>query len=96
MSSVVDKLKPSVLQGLPPQPSVVDIESWEDTDSLGDRALRVLVVLDPATPDSQRGWRELEPIRRVIEAVLEREHYEHYPYFRFLTRDELERERRLR
>lgn len=94
--SVIEKLKPSQLQGLPPIPKVEDIESWEDTDSLGDRALRVQVVLASETPDADRRWRNLEPIQNAIERLLEQEGYEHFPYVRFLTRSELEEERKQR
>jgi hypothetical protein len=66
---VYELLDPRALE-LPDCPVVVRIEPAPFTDSLGEYALRVWVILADGTPDGDRTWAKLQPIFDRIHEVL--------------------------
>jgi hypothetical protein len=75
----LDALRPR----LPPTPRVVEIRHELSTDSTGDPAVFVWIILDDAT--SRSGWSRdhLEPIEDAVRAALADREIELWPYIRF-------------
>ena len=80
---------------LPSGAAVEEIEAWEFIDSVGDPAVRVVVVL-PDAPEDHYGRSEVKPIRDEIFRLFQENGIEHFPYVRFVTKSEIEGERALR
>ncbi len=85
-----DTLKPSALRkALPKSPRVVDIKLTPYTDSLGDAALSVDVLLDESTSEDERTWRKLEPIERLIQQRVLASGVSLFPYTRYVKQSEI-------
>ena len=69
-------------------PEVLDIRPLAYVDSLGDEALRVLVILSDDTKPAQLKWEKLGPIRQAIHEAVRTANDERHPYVRFMTRQE--------
>lgn len=76
---------------LPSRPKVVDIKFEEYQDSTGDDALEIHVILDDATPDSQRRWARIGPIEEAIRQALQNAGEARFPYITAATLAEYER-----
>lgn len=81
-------LEPQTL-ALPAQPRVMEIRCYATCDSLGDDALRIVVVLDASTKDEERSWERIAPVERLIRHALRDAGEERFPYIRFRTPQEL-------
>ncbi len=68
---------------LPGRPRVERVEFAQITDSIGDPALRITVVLDEATSDEEREWSRLAPVADAIRRALAAAEIDLWPYIRF-------------
>jgi hypothetical protein len=75
---------------LPKRPRVVEIRAKPYVDSLGDRELAVIVVLDEQTKPNERTWKRLQPINDAIRKALTDAGETRFPYFTFRKRSELD------
>jgi hypothetical protein len=74
---------------LPKRPRVVEIRAKPYVDSLGDRELAVIVVLDEQTKPNERRWKRLQPIDDAIKRALTDAGDTRFPYMTYLKRSEL-------
>lgn len=74
---------------LPDRPKVLDIQFRRVLDSMGEPALYITVVLDDATPDEDRRWAMLKPIRDAVQDTIWNAGIDRYPYVSFATASEL-------
>lgn len=74
---------------LPPYPKVDEIEWFPFTDSVGDPAVRITVILPDDTPPEQRERKLTREIETRISRTLREAGVEEYPYVRTLTRADL-------
>jgi hypothetical protein len=81
---------------LPPKPPIERIEWEEFTESVGDPALRVLVVLARGIRDDEWEWDHLKPVQDAIFAAVRGSGDSRFPYVRFVLSSELEVEAALR
>jgi hypothetical protein len=66
---------------LPPRPKVERVELQEYTDSLGDPAVQVFVILSEKTKDSERTAAMIRPIENAIRSALDKANVGRWPYF---------------
>ena len=78
---------------LPASPRVVGIKHSAYIDSEGRDALLIWVILHNATKASQRRWKQLEPVERAIRDALGKAQVDLWPYFKYRTRSEFNKER---
>jgi hypothetical protein len=90
MTDLDEVLDPKKLN-LPAEPRVEEIKSRPFTDSIGDPALRVNVVIEPFRIGERR-WKYLEPIESEIFRALKEAGVDRWPYVRFVTAEELAQE----
>jgi len=74
---------------LPEAPRVELLQVDEYTDSTGDPALRVLVVLEDLAEDAEPRWSQLKPIQDEVFRVLAAKGESRFPYVSFRTVSEL-------
>lgn len=74
---------------LPPYPKVAEIEWFPFTDSVGDPAYRITVILPDDTPPEQRERKLTREIETRIRRALREAGIEEFPYLRTLTRADL-------
>jgi len=74
---------------LPPYPKVQEIEWFPFTDSVGDPAYRITVVLPHDTPPEHRERRLTREIENRIYRALREAGIEESPYIRTVTRADL-------
>ena len=82
--------------GFPPKPEVAEIQWQRDTDSRGDPALRIDVVLDEEFGREGPQWVELKPIQDAIRQALLDPGITDFAYLRFVTSQEFAAERTAR
>ena len=89
---ISDALRLEILN-LPRTPRVKAIGWYEFADSIGESALRIVVILDNETKDEQRLWQDGKPIRERVASALRRNEIDQFPYVRFITEKELASEK---
>ncbi len=85
-----------VSTGLPPGPRVAQIHGYRFTDSIGDPALRIGVVLYEQYGKEGPRWAQLKPIQDAIDRALRDRGITDFPYIRFITREEFAAEQAAR
>jgi hypothetical protein len=78
---------------LPARPRVERIDWYPFTDSIGDPALRITVVLDEQFGKGGPGWSQLKPIQEAIDRSLRNHGISDFPYIRFVTSEEFTAEK---
>ncbi len=74
---------------LPPYPKVDEIQWYPFTDSVGDAAYRITVILADDTPPEHRERKLTREIENRIRQVLREDGVEEFPYIRTATRADL-------
>jgi hypothetical protein len=76
-----------------PDDLVLDVEWQPYTDSLGDEALRVIVVVTDKAARAEQLYEQFKPIDQALSVALRARDVDEFPYLRFLTRSDREAER---
>ncbi len=92
----LEEILRSVSAGLPPRPRVAQIHGYPFTDSIGDPALRIVVVLDEEFGREGPEWSQLKPIQQAIDRALRERGITDFPYIRFITTTEFAAEHAVR
>ena len=77
---------------LPAIPPVRYIRWWHYVDSVGEPALRIVVVLDDRITRKQRHWNHLSLVSERIHDALLANGVDLFPYTRFITESRFQRE----
>ena len=88
MTEQLDEILALPHLNLPDRPRVERIEWYPFTDSIGDPALRITVVLDEEFGKQGPQWSQLKPIQQVIDRALRDHGIADFPYIRFVTSKE--------
>ncbi len=76
---------------LPPGTRLDDIAVEPFDDHTGEAALRVTVILQRGTNDSDLAWEKLEPIHdEVLRVLASKDPLRRFPYFTYLSREDVE------
>jgi hypothetical protein len=86
---LLDEILREVKDRLPPRPRVAEIYGYPYTDSLGDPAFRITVVLDEEFGKEGPKWAQLKPIQDAIFEAVDKRGVKDFPYVRFVTSREL-------
>lgn len=89
MTEPLREILERVRAGFPPRPRVAEIYGYPFTDSLGDPALRITVVLDEEFGAHGPDWLQLKPIQEAIHSALRNRGITDFPYVRFVTSQEV-------
>ncbi|MBI2924585.1 MAG: hypothetical protein HYY24_02645 [Verrucomicrobia bacterium] len=88
----IEKARTVALTRLPARPRVQEIGFEPYTDSTGDSAVKVTVLLAETTPEKERAFRSVAPIEQAIREALMEEGIDLWPYFWFRTPSEQKEE----
>ena len=87
--SLATALTPEILQELTGMP-VVDVKWRYHNNWLGERSLRIWVILDESTTTNPPGWPALKPINDAIHDRLDAAGVDLFPYASYGTMSELQ------
>lgn len=92
----LDEILAEVKTRLPAVPSVAEVYGYPFTDSLGDPAFRVTIVMAEDFAKEGPQWRQLKPIQDAVFDAFREHEMDAFPYVRFVTSREVAEEPALR